>query len=396
MRIINADVFCEDGTFEKKEITIENGRFTGEGKNGSGKTPAGDSREGTGETVLDAEGLYAIPGLVDIHFHGCMGFDFCDGTQEAMEKIAEYELSQGITSIVPATMTFSEEILSGIMECAARFAASQETEGKGHGKPCRAALRGINMEGPFISGAKKGAQNPAYIMNPDISMFERLQEKAKGLIRFCDIAPELPGSREFITKLHDKVGISLAHTTADYETAAEAFSLGARHVTHLYNAMPPFSHRAPGVAGAACDHENVRVELICDGVHIHPSVVRTTFKMFGDDRICLISDSMEAAGLPDGEYSLGGQPVKVVGNRAALKDGTIAGSNTNLMNCLRTAVLKMGIPLGSAVKCASMNPAKAAGLFDICGSIAPGKSADLLLVDRELKIHTMVFQGELL
>lgn len=368
MIIKNASVFQEDGSFRNCNIYIENDRFT---ENGSGE-------------ILDASGLYAIPGLTDIHFHGCMRHDFCDGTQEAIQAIADYELSVGVTTIVPATMTFSEEILSGIMKAAASYKSD-------HG----AELKGINMEGPFISPAKKGAQNGAYIHNPDAGMFRRLQEISGGLIKLCDIAPEFEGSMEFIDELKDEVGISIAHTTADYDIAKKAYDHGARHATHLYNAMPPFSHRAPGVIGAACDSDHVCIELICDGVHIHPATVRTTFKMFGDDRICLISDSMMATGLSDGDYSLGGQPVNVVGNLATLHDGTIAGSATNLMDCMRTAVKKMEIPLGSAVKCAAVNTAKAVGIFDEYGSITPGKVANLVLLDKDLNMKHLIFRGEM-
>ena len=288
LMIKNASVFQEDGTFRQEDVCIREGRFEEAGTSGS------DS------VIVDAKGLMAIPGLVDIHFHGCMGYDFCDGTEEAIRQIAEYELREGITSIVPATMTFPEEKLGIIMESAAAF--SQSAEGAGSSLirkteesctllPC-AALRGINMEGPFISMEKKGAQNPAYIVPPDADMFRRLQKKAEGLIRFCDIAPETDGAMDFIRELKDEVRISLAHTTADYDTAREAFIHGARHVTHLFNAMPPFSHRAPGVIGAAAENPDVIAELICDGIHIHPSAVRAAFRLFGDERICLISDSM--------------------------------------------------------------------------------------------------------
>ena len=377
MQIKNARVFKETGEFVEQVINIAGGRFTDESASGE---------------VLDASGLYAVPGLVDIHFHGCVGYDFCDGTPEAVQKIAAYELSEGITTIVPATMSFSEDILTGIMKNAADFAASQASSSAQY-----ARLMGINMEGPFISIEKKGAQNAAYIIPPDTGMFRRLQDVSGGLIKLCDIAPETDGALDFIRELKDEVAISLAHTTADYDTAAEAFSEGAAHVTHLFNAMPPMNHRAPGVVGAAMDacasRDDVHVELICDGIHIHPAMVRAAFRMFGDDNICLISDSMMATGLADGEYSLGGQSVHVVGNRAQLCDGTIAGSATNLMNCVRTAVRKMGIPLGSAVKCASVNPAKAVGIFEEVGSIAPGKHADLLLIDDELNIHAIIKDG---
>ena len=249
------------------------------------------------------------------------------------------------------------------------------------------------MEGPFISPAKKGAQNGLYIHKPDVPMFLRLQKAAGGLFKLVDIAPEEEGAMEFIDVLKDQVAISLAHTTADYDTAKEAYDRGACHATHLYNAMPPFSHRAPGVIGAACDSPHVRAELICDGIHLHPATVRTTFKMFGDDRLILISDSMMATGLNDGEYALGGQPVTVRGNLATLADGTIAGSATNLMDCVRTAVKKMDIPLGSAVKCAAVNSAKAVGIYDRYGSITPGKTANLVLLDKDLNLKTVYLRG---
>ena len=225
-------------------------------------------------------------------------------------------------------------------------------------------------------------------------MFRRVQEKAGGLFKLCDLAPELPGSMETIDELAGEVRISIAYTTADYDTACEAFKHGARQVTHLYNAMPPFSHRAPGVIGAAFDNDNVAVELIADGVHVHPSVVRATFRLF-ENRVILISDSMMATGLDDGEYSLGGQAVTVRGNLATLHDGTIAGSATNLMDCVRSAV-KMGVPLGQAIRSASTNPARAIGIEHDYGSLEPGKLANVLLLDEELNIHTILLRGRML
>ena len=368
MVIKNGKVFTEEGIFTEKDLYID-----GE------KIASAESGE-----VIDATGLYVIPGLTDIHFHGCVGYDFCDGTQEALEKMAEYELANGITTICPASMTFSEAQLTDIFANAANYKSE-----KG------ATLVGINMEGPFISMEKKGAQNGEYIHRPDADMFERLQMAANGLIKLCDIAPEVDGAMECIERISDKVTVSLAHTAADWDVATEAIHKGAKHVTHLYNAMPPYSHRAPGVIGAACDNEQVMVELICDGIHSHPSTVRTTFKMFGDDRIVLISDSMEACGLEDGQYSLGGQEVTVKGNLAILTElGNIAGSVTNLMNCMRKAVKEMGIPLESAIKCATMNPAKAIGIYDKYGSLSVGKQADVVLLDEDLEIKFIIKAGK--
>lgn len=388
MIIRSGRVFGEDGSFAEGDLYVKDGRIVSEEDYGK----AAD--KDTGASVVDATGLYVIPGLTDIHFHGCVGYDFCDGTEEALERIAEYELANGITAICPASMTFPEEKLTEVFRNAAAYRARQ---GRRSGEAAAGAdLVGINMEGPFIAMEKKGAQNGAYIQRPDGDKFARLQEAAQGLIRLVDIAPEVDGAMECIAQIAGKVRVSLAHTTADYDTAREAFAKGASHVTHLYNAMPPFSHRAPGVVGAACDTDGVMAELICDGVHIHPGAVRTTFRMFGDDRIILISDSMMACGLADGQYSLGGQDVTVRGNVATLtQEGNIAGSVTNLMDCLRTAVKQMGIPLGSAVKCAAVNPARAMGIYSHRGSLTPGKQADIVLLDESLAIRTIIKDGEI-
>lgn len=367
MVIRNANAFQPDGTFRVTDIFLADGKFV---------------KSSAGETV-DADGLFAIPGLVDLHFHGCVGYDFCDGSQEAISAIAKYEASVGVGAICPATMTYPEDKIGQIADAAAAY----HTEEDG------AELVGINMEGPFIAAAKKGAQNAAYLHAPDAEMFRRLQQRAGGLFKLCDIAPEVEGGLDCIRSLAGEVRVSLAHTASDYDTAKTAFEAGAKQVTHLYNAMQPYSHRAPGLIGAACDFAE-SVELIADGVHVHPAAVRLTFRAFGDHRIILISDSMMATGMPDGEYSLGGQAVHVSGNLATLADGTIAGSATNLLDCMRTAVRKMGVPLGSAVKAASTNPAKALGLYDRFGSIEPGKTANLLLLDESLEVKSIFLRGK--
>ena len=378
MIIRNALVYGEDKTFSRLDIRIEEDVFT---------EICPSLAPSENESVLDADGLYAIPGLIDIHFHGCMGHDFCDGTVEAIDAITRYEASCGVTSVCPATMTVSPESLVQVMDAARTYNESLA-------RPGQASLVGINMEGPFISEAKKGAQAAEHIRLCDEALFCSLQERSGGLIKLVDIAPENEGAMEFIDALHDKVTISLAHTTADYQTAKEAYDRGARHATHLYNAMPPFTHRAPGVVGAAFDSPHCRAELICDGVHIHPSVVRATFKLFGDDRMILISDSMRAAGMEDGQYTLGGQDVAVKGKYATLvSDGALAGSVTNLMDCMRTAVKEMQIPLESAIACATMNPAKAIGIYDRYGSISTGKIANLVLLDQDLNLRQVIIHG---
>lgn len=370
MIIKNAEVFTEEGVFEKKDIYIQNGVFVE-------NAPEDDQ-------VIDATGCYAIPGLTDIHFHGCMGKDFCDGTEEAIQTIADYEASVGVTTIAPATMTFSEATLMDIAHAA-----------KAHKNEHGAILCGINMEGPFIAMKKKGAQNGKYIHKPDVAMFDRIQEASGGLFKLVDIAPEVEDAMDFIKAKKGEVVLSIAHTTTDYETAKEAIDAGVTHMTHLYNAMNPINHRNPGPIIAAAEDERVEAEIICDNVHIHPAIVRNTFKMFGPDRMIFISDTMMAAGLDDGMYELGGQPVIVKGNRATLEDGTLAGSNTNLMDCMRVAVKEMNIPLEIAVRCAAVNPAKSIGIYDKYGSITPGKVANVVLLKKDdLAIDQVILKGE--
>lgn len=369
MKIINAKVYTEEGVFKVQDVYTDGEKI---------------AKSSTDDMVIDGSGCYLIPGLTDIHFHGCVGHDFCDGTHESIEAMAVYEASQGITTIVPATMTLGRDTLKGICEAAASYPNE-----KG------AILCGINMEGPFIAMARKGAQNGDYVHEPSAEMFRELNAASGNMVKLLAIAPEVEGAMECIDELKDEVVLSIAHTTADYEIAAEAINHGVHHVTHLYNAMAGLSHRTPGVVGAAADDDRVEAELICDGVHIHPVTVRQTFKMFGDDRIILISDSMEATGMPDGEYALGGQKVFKKGNLATLQDGTIAGSATNLTDCLRVVVRKMQIPLESAVKCAAVNPAKSVGIYDQYGSITPGKTANMVLLKEEdLSTVQVILKGK--
>ena len=380
MKIINGSVFLEDGKFDEVDVVCKDGLISGIGQ---------DITSSSDTEIFDASDCYVIPGLCDIHLHGCMSFDACDGTKEALAAMAKYEASVGVTSILPTTMTYPEETLTTIAKAVADYRKyDNDTEGF-------ATIHGINMEGPFISPEKKGAQNPKYIQNPDYDMFHRINVASGNSVRLCDIAPETEGAMEFIEKANGETRISLAHTTADYDTCKEAFRRGAKHLTHLFNAMPAFTHRAPGPIGAAAENENVTPELICDGIHVYPAAVNLMYKVFGADRLIMISDSMRATGLPDGEYELGGQPVIVKGRRATLHDGTIAGSATNLFDCMMTAVKEMNIPLADAILCASRNPAKAIGVYDTVGSITIGKQADFVIINKsDLSIKKVIVRGK--
>ena len=373
MKIINGLVFHEKEGFRKETIYTEKDSI---------------SLSTSEDTILDAEGCYVIPGLIDIHFHGCAGHDFSDASLAGLHAIAAYQLSQGITSICPASMTLSPEMLRSICECAQNF--SQKN-------PAGASrMVGVNLEGPFISNAKRGAQNPDFIRSADVSLLKELQEYAGGLIKLITLAPETKNALSFIRQVKNSdlkdISISIGHTESDYDTAKKAFDCGAGHVTHLFNAMPGFTHRAPGVIGAAFDSPGCFVEIICDGVHVAPTVIRAAFAMFGRERIVLISDSMRATGLSDGSYTLGGLNVQVNGRRATLSDGTLAGSVTNLFDCMRCAV-SMGIPLEDAVRCATVNPARSIGIDARYGSLTPGKAADFLLLDKNLNLISIYKDG---
>ena len=373
--IRNVKIFTEQHTFREGSIAIKDGLFA-------------EPAENPGK-IIDGQGCYAIPGLIDIHFHGCMGYDFCDGTQEALREIARYEASVGVTGMAPATMTLPAEQLEEILSNAAAFSADS---GK---NPGEAELLGVNMEGPFISKHKKGAQDDTYIIPSDVELFHRFQRAAEGLVKFIAVAPEVEGALAFVDRVKDEAVVSLAHTNADYDEALAAFQRGASHAVHLFNAMPPFGHREPGVVGAVADSHHVTAELICDGIHIHPSVVRAAFKILGENRIILISDSMRAAGMPGGTYTLGGQAGQGTRGRAVLvSSGALAGSASNLMECMKTSVKEMGIPLETAVACASENPAKRLGEYGRRGSITFGKKADLVLLDRDLNVKCVMKDGK--
>ena len=366
MIIKGGKVFQEDGSFLEQAIYINDHRLVDKAE-----------YQYDGE-VIDAEGLLVLPGLVDIHSHGAAGEDFSDGNPEGLKKILQYEKRCGITSYCPTAMTFPKERLRQIF---ASIKGAQTEDG--------ATVVGINMEGPFLDPAKKGAHVEKWIAAPDVAFVRELNQDVDGLVRLVTLAPNMDGAEEFIKEMHEEVCISLGHTAADYDCASRAMKLGAHHVTHLYNAMQPFGHRAPGLIGAAMDDPECMVELICDGYHIHPSAIRAAFRLFGPERVILISDSMRATGMENGTYELGGQEVTVKDRKAVLKDGTLAGSATNLYGCMCKAV-EFGIPLEQAIMAATANPARSIGIFDRVGSIRIGKQADLLLASENLELKRVI------
>lgn len=333
--------------------------------------------------TLDCTGRYIIPGLIDIHTHGCNGSDASDGTPQALDNISGFLARNGITSFLPTTTTLTDELLLKALREIAAFMQ--------RGVP-GAYAHGANMEGPYLSHEKRGAHRDDWLQLPRMLHFMRMNNACGNIIKIVSVAPELDGALEFIKVAQEQAIVSLAHSAATYDTAMEAIARGATHVTHLFNAMSGLGHREPGLVGAIAD-SNVDAELICDCVHIHPAVLRATFKMLGYERVIMISDSMSATGLPDGDYTLGGLSVFVRDGSARLEDGTLAGSTTTLMGDVRRAYA-IGVPLEKAVKAATLNPAVSIGVDGVTGSIDEGKLADLVILDEQLEVERVFIRGE--
>lgn len=367
----NARIFTEDGWKSGAFEVTEDGKF---GQILADTVP---------DNATDLGGRNVIPGLVDVHIHGAMGSDFSDGDPEGLKKMAQYLLKEGITAFTPASMTLPYDIL----EKAFRVGKALAEEDNSH---C-ARLMGAHMEGPYFSEKKKGAQNGAYLKSPDLEGFKALQEACDGFVKIVDVAPELPGAAEFVAGAKTLCTVSIAHTDSDYDHAKEAIDAGVTHLTHLFNAMPGIHHRDPGVIPAAAENKNVRAELICDGIHVHPATVRLAFGIFGADRMILISDALRCCGMPNGEYELGGQTVYLNGGVGRLADGTIAGAVTNLYEGMRRA-MQFGIPECDAIRAATINPAKAIHADDRIGSIKTGKYADFVVCSADYS-EKQVFKG---
>ena len=364
----NASVCNDNFEFINTDITIEDGKIK--------------SLEKSEESGIDCTGCVILPGFIDIHIHGCNMADCTDGKPDSVAKMGRFLAEHGITSFCPTTMTLP------VKELENSFSYIKETMGKEEG----AYIHGINMEGPFISPKRKGAQAEENIKEPDFELFSNLNKICN--VKIVDIAPEVNGASEFIEKAKNICRVSAAHTEADYATIKKAESLGLKHATHLFNAMTQLGSREPGAVGAVFDSDKITAELICDGIHISPATLRIAFKILGENRTVIISDAMMAAGLEDGEYTLGGQRVIKKG-AARLADGTLAGSVTNLFDEFKNAI-SWGIPLKQAIKSVTINPAKCIGADKYTGSIKEGKNADLIILKNDFsELYNVIIKGNI-
>ena len=370
----NARIFCSDFTFREGAFEVVDGKF-------GAVLP-----DAVPEDAIDLQGATVIPGLVEVHSHGNSGADFSDGDYEGLKAMARYYAQCGATSFAPASMTLPYEVLSKAFATAKQL---HEEAPAGHSR-----LMGIQMEGPFFSYAKRGAQNPDYLMEPDFEGFRKLYEECDGLIRIVDIAPELPGAAEFVAKAKDLCTVSIAHTDSDYNHAKAAVDAGITHLTHLYNAMPAIHHRNPGSIPAGVENPNVQAEIIADGFHIHPASVRLAFTMF-KNRMILLSDSGRCTGQDEGyQFDLGGQMAELRGGVAKLVGtDTIACSASNMWACLRN-VISWNIPEEEAVRAATYNPAKAIGADKVVGSIETGKVADFIITNADYSEKRVFLAGK--
>jgi len=375
--ITNCRLFDAADGRQTTSILTENGAITQIGQI--------DSTAGC-DNILDAQGRIAAPGFIDIHIQGAGGADVLDATSEALQAISQTCARFGTTSFL-ATTVFKPNQQNRHIELAA------EHVGRNLGG---ANLLGIHLEGPFISPEKKGMILPECICPPSLHVLDRIREITKGHLKIMTIAPELPGSTPIIQSLTDSgIIASFGHSNATYEQTLDGFNAGISHVTHLFNTMPPIHHRSPGPLIAIFQTKRITAQIIADGVHIHPAVLKFAFETLGPDRIIPITDGMQALGLPDGKYIYNGIEYESKQGTARYKDGTLIGTAMGLSQLLAQLITFTGCPLALAIKTAAENPAKLLMFQDKKGTITPGKDADLVLLDHDRSIHTTIVAGNI-
>jgi N-acetylglucosamine-6-phosphate deacetylase len=375
----NSRVLTEDGIIDNGYILVEDGKIKS-----FGPADEFDGQPADKTIELDA-GTTLAPGFIDLHIHGAGGADTMDSTPEALQTIARTLPAEGTTSFLATTITQEKSLI----EQALANAAAYKPEGT------EAEMLGIHLEGPFINEKRKGAQPLEHILKSDVEVFKTWQEKAGQLIKLVTLAPELEGGKELVRHLAETgVVASIGHSDADYEEVKEAVEAGATHVTHLFNGMKGLHHREPGTAGAALLFKELIVEMIADGVHVRPEMIKLALNSKGMDGMVLITDSMRAKCLKNGTYDLGGQDVTVKDGMALLEDGTLAGSILKMKDSVKNMTKFADITLAEAVKLASENPAKQLNVFDRKGSIAKGKDADLTVLNDNMDVLLTICRGK--
>ena len=376
MWIKNGFILNDSFQFIRADLEIENSKIAS----------IGNCYE---QGYLDATDCYVVPGFIDTHMHGAMGKTFIDFDDDTAEIIAKFEARNGTTSLVPTLSAARPEKLMTCVEHLCQCAEKQPNE------DC-ATIRGMHLEGPFFSPYYQGAHLLENIRKPDVSELESLLKTGKGNVKILTMAPELPGADDVITlAVQNGVRVSTGHTNATFSEMQHSFSVGVTQGTHLFNAMRPLNHREPGTVGALLSEQGVRCELICDFVHVHPEVIQFVYHLKGKENINIITDSEVATGMPDGEYIVNGRKLIVENNRTITEDGTIAGGTSCMLDGVRNLV-SIGIPLEDACMMASKNPALSVGIYQETGSLMPGKTADVLILDKKLCLQHVLLRGKLL
>jgi N-acetylglucosamine-6-phosphate deacetylase len=339
-----------------------------------------------GLPVTDLRGRWVLPGFVDVHVHGGGGASFTEGPADDARRAAEFHRQHGSTTIVASLVT------APVAELEARAAMLA-------GLAREDVIAGIHLEGPFLSAARCGAQDPRHMMAPDVAAFASLHAAAGGQLRVITLAPELPGATGLIeAAVRAGVIAAVGHTDATADITSAAVDAGATHATHLFNGMRPLHHREPGPIGALLDRDEVTCEVIADGVHLHDTAIRLTARAAGEGRLVLITDAMAAAGMPDGRYGLGSLRVEVAGGVARLAGGdgpgAIAGSTATMAGVVRHAIVAAGLPVTEVAAAASTTPARVLGLSDRTGALSPGLAADLVVCDEDFRLRAVMRHGE--
>ncbi len=383
MLIKHAAIMAENEVIEDGYVLIEDGVIKDLGKSSSSTIDETDLE------VISLKGYKAVPGFIDVHIHGAGGADTMDGTTEAIGTMANVLPKEGTTSFLATTMTQAKDQIVQALRNAADYKEN-------HNQGAEAEVLGVHLEGPFINPSKKGAQPEQHIITPDIDLFKEWQNEANGHIRLVTVAPEMENGLEFIRYITSNgVTASIGHTDSTYQDVKAAVDAGATQVTHLYNGMRGLHHREPGTAGAALLFDELRTELISDGIHIAPEMVELAIKAKGADGALLVTDAMRAKCMPNGRYDLGGQMVNVTDTTATLDDGTLAGSILRMIDSVTNMLSFTDLELAEVIKLASENPAKQIGVFDRKGSIKIGKDADIVLLDEDHSIALTICRGKI-
>lgn len=376
--IVNGTIVTPFKTIPKGKVVFKDGKIVAVGGKKDVEVPK-DSK------IIDASRKLVAPGFIDIHVHGGGGRDIMEASYEAINEVAKYLASHGTTAFLPTTVSTSQNDLLEVVKTV-REVIEAGTRG--------AEVLGVNLEGPYISFEKRGAQNRDYLKLPSQNEFKEVFEASNRTVRIITLAPELDGARELMHMLrHLGITISIGHSNATYNEAVEAIKNGVTHATHTFNAMRGFHQREPGVVGAVLVHDRLTAELISDNFHVHPAAMKLLIKTKGTDKIVLVTDAIQASGMADGEYKLGGQNVFVKDGVCRLESGELAGSTLTMDKAIYNTAKSVHLPLRTTIGMATINPAVVIGVDKEKGSLEPGKDADIVIIDEEVNVHMTIVNG---